>query len=109
MHIFWSCPDLSSFWLVIIHACSQILGRNAPVSLARTLLFSDEETKEGVPEFTLERHLLNAAKILIPKLRKSSNPPTSKNWIDKVNEIVKFEELSTVSGNQYSKFRDIWL
>ncbi|OCT70421.1 hypothetical protein XELAEV_18037340mg [Xenopus laevis] len=97
LHIFWDCPVLTTYW--------PVLARDLSVSPAPTLLFWAAENTEGVPDYTLERHLLNEAKLLIPRLWKSWAPPTPKAWIEKVNELAKFEELSTFTGKQHSWLR----
>ncbi|OCU01672.1 hypothetical protein XELAEV_18007466mg [Xenopus laevis] len=80
--------------------------QDPPVLHKKSFCIDQSETP---PDSALERCLLNAAKILIPSRWKTTTSPSLKDWLGKVNELAKFEELSARTERQNQSFRDTWL
>ncbi|OCU02094.1 hypothetical protein XELAEV_18007853mg [Xenopus laevis] len=57
----------------------------------------------------LEPQLLNAAKLLIPLHWKTTYVPTIKDWFNKITEICRFEEMSSHTPDQFTKFSTTWI
>ncbi|OCT58518.1 hypothetical protein XELAEV_18002081mg [Xenopus laevis] len=92
-----------------LSSCSQILRQKVIDTPAYSLLNLVTEPSDMLPDSTLEKHLLNAAKILIPNKWKMVTPPSISEWLKKVNKLAKFEELSARTEKQKQNFRDTWL
>lgn len=54
------------------------------------------------------RHLLNAAKACIALYWKSQTPPTVANWIQRVEDISRLEDLVLSARHQQEKYDKTW-
>lgn len=57
---------------------------------------------------SLIRHLLNAAKACIPLHWKQQCPPTIAEWLRKVEELNKMEDLILTAQHKREKYSDTW-
>lgn len=77
------------------------LDLNAAACLLHINSFSLNKYKKS-----LTRHLLNAAKTLIPLHWRSMHVPTVKDWLDKVESIYKMEETVAMKKEAITKFHN---
>lgn len=57
---------------------------------------------------SLTRHLLNAAKILIPRHWKSKDIPSIPEWLHSVGDIYHMEETVAIARESFEKFNKLW-
>lgn len=107
LHIWWDCPAISAFWTKVFHLSSQITTLQLDFSPAQALLHHSSLPMKSYHK-SLALHLINAAKLCIPVLWRSPNPPTIADWFKRVNKIAEMEELVHQAQDSYIKYRNTW-
>lgn len=90
-HIWWTCPFIRPYWSTILYWIEQIQGSkmsNDPW----LLLFHCTDEPIGSYKKSITPHLLNAAKVLIPKLWKQQKIPSLRQWLMEVDRIYYMED-----------------
>lgn len=107
LHIFWSCPSLERFWSSVREICQLTTGLDPGDDPAACLLHL---TGMDISKYkrSLLVTLLDAAKACIPVLWKSSTPPGVRNWLDRVNNIMRLEELSSSLAFSHERWLQKW-
>lgn len=106
LHIWWSCPSIQPFWKEINRITSNITTYQIEFTPAQMLLHHSIPKRHYQRSLVL--HLLNAAKMCIPTLWKSSKPPTTTAWLKRIAKIAEMEELIHQSKDTPTNFRKIW-
>ncbi|CAH2223130.1 Hypothetical predicted protein [Pelobates cultripes] len=76
--------------------------------LTQQISYSTDRINPYRHKKTVSRHLLTAAKLLIPVLWWQREPPMLQAWIQRVEEIRQVEaEIAVVSGRM-EKHEEIW-
>lgn len=107
LHIWWDCPLIRKFWTDVFRYITQITTIHLEFSPAQALLHHSNLPMK-IYHRSLAQHLINAAKLCIPTLWKSTNPPTIANWIARVNKIALMEEFVHQAHDSSTKFRNTW-
>lgn len=107
LHIWWDCPAILQFWTDVFRLASKITTLQLEFSPAQALLQHSKLPMKTYHQ-SLALHLLNAAKLCIPVLWKSSTPPTISDWIKRVNKIATMEELVHQAHDSSSTYRNTW-
>uniref|UniRef100_A0A803KCV2 Reverse transcriptase domain-containing protein n=1 Tax=Xenopus tropicalis TaxID=8364 RepID=A0A803KCV2_XENTR len=106
-HIFWSCPALASFWSTIRDTIKSLTDIEIP-DTASTILLHDTFSSAKAYRNSLVPILLDTAKALIPVKWRTTESPTTRDWLHKVAEICKFEELKPNSAADHQNFITKW-
>ena len=107
LHLWWSCPKIRGFWQEI----APWVGRLSPEEIELTplnFLFHGSARSMGSYKESITPHLLNAAKLLIPRLWKQDKRPTILEWKREVNLIMEAERWISGVKDRKEKFRVIW-
>lgn len=103
LHVFWSCPKLTFFWAKIREIIQKFTEYRIPNDLAFFLLHVSTMSAK-LYKTSIVHHLLNAAKACIPLYWKSQTPPTIANWIQRVEDISRLEDLVLSARHQQEKY-----
>lgn len=107
LHIWWQCPIIASFWSEVSRIICLITETTLSLDVACCLLhvtkFSFKKYKNS-----LSRHLLNAAKSLIPLHWKSTNIPSIRDWFHKIIDICDMEETVAQSNDLIECYHKTW-
>lgn len=92
LHMFWSCPMLTTFWTAVRAISQKFTDFQIPNDPAFFLLHISSIPIKTYKK-SLLRHLTNAAKSCFPMMWKQQSPPTTAMWLRKVEDINKMEDL----------------
>ncbi|KAM9330403.1 putative methyltransferase NSUN7 [Gastrophryne carolinensis] len=86
---------------------TKVVGTRVPTCPALMLL---HHTNSSVAEYRKSalRHMINAARVLIPRLWKTKQAPTVKDWILEVDKIKEMEELTAAVQDKEEETRMVW-
>lgn len=106
-HIWWQCPKIAIYWNKVIDLTILITETSLPLDATCCLLHI---TKCPLKKYknSLTKHLLNAAKSLIPIHWKSPRVPTVVEWLHRVTEMYEMEDTLAQSSEQVEKFHVDW-
>lgn len=107
LHIFWSCPKLTNFWTTVREVSQKFTEYKIPGDPAFFLLHVSNIPAKCYQESILG-HLLNAAKSCIPLYWKKQSSPTAADWLRKVIDISRMEDLLAAERNQQDKYFMTW-
>lgn len=91
-HIFWDCPNISSYWEETIAAIKSILNIELDLSFSVTYLGNLPNELNKSDRYLLQLLLVSSKKALTMKWL-SNECPTIHDWIDIVEEIHSMERL----------------
>ena len=107
LHIWWDCPVIESFWKEISkwtrHITETTLNLDAACCLLHINHFPYRKYKKS-----LTRHMLNAAKSLIPIHWNTKVAPTTKDWLDRIGYIYEMEETVAIKLERNDIFQKMW-
>lgn len=89
LHTWWSCPPVLDFWTQVVY---WIIITDTEIPLDACLLNVNSLSIRKYKK-TLTKHLLTAAKTLIPLHWRSSSSPTVKDWLGRVHHMFKMDEI----------------
>lgn len=95
-HIWWYCPLIRPYWLTIFYWFKEIQGSEVPNDPWYVLLHCTGESA-GSYKKSITPHLLNAAKVLIPKFWKTTKIPSLRQWLREVDHLYYMEDLTYCS------------
>lgn len=101
LHIWWDCPAIAPFWSKV--RITHITETRIILSPACCILHIANCSMKRYRR-SLTRHLLNAAKILIPRHWKAKHTPTITEWFRMVEEIYNMEETVAIARESTEKF-----
>lgn len=107
LHIWWECPLIQNFWKEIHRLRVQITTFKIEFSPTQLLLHDSTIPKKDYHQ-SLSLHLLNAMKMFLPVHWKSPNPPTTAEWIRRVNKVADMEELIHQTKDTSTKYHKMW-
>lgn len=107
-HIWWHCEHITPYWdKVNISLIKQITETKANLNMACCLLhvsnFSFQKYKRS-----LSRHMLNAAKSLLPIHCRSERVPSIVDWLNRVSDIHEMEETLAQANEKIESFHKTW-
>lgn len=107
LHIWWECPPLYVFWETVIK-CTKLITDSKIEFNAATCLINVNELSISRYKKSLSRHLLLAAKTLIPLHWKTTHIPNIKDWLERINYIYKMEEIAAMKKENSTNFNHTW-
>ena len=107
-HIFWTCPKLQQFWTSVFNDINRVFDTPIEREFKIAILGVVPTGLEGRARVYLLQILLAAAKKTITINWLGKNPPTHKQWIDKVREIRDMEEITYLVRLQMDHFIKRW-
>lgn len=107
LHSWWSCPKIKRFWEAVAPWIKRLTLRPIEFSVTH-FLFHGMPTSNKTYKRSITPHLLNAAKVLIPRYWKQSNCPTLLDWKREVDAIMEAEKWVHMIKDRYEEFNDIW-
>lgn len=107
LHIWWSCPLIQPFWKEVQRIIINITTYQINLTPAQMFLHHSPIPKKDY-HHSLRLHLLNAAKMCIPPLWKSSKPPSIVEWFKRIAKVAEMEELIHQSKDTSTKFQTTW-
>lgn len=107
LHIWWQCPILETFWTKVRDIIRQITETNINLDAACCLLYISNFPYKRYKK-SLTKHLLNAAKALIPLQWKSTQAPLVKEWLQTISEICRMEDLLAQSTDSIERYHKTW-
>lgn len=109
IHMFWSCPALSSFWQQIFNSLSAIISFDIPLC-PLTGLFGIFLPGHSLPSHTSDfvAFLTLLARRLILLNWKSSHPPSHTHWIRDVLYFMKLEKIRYSLHRPSTIFDNLW-
>ncbi|KAM9320234.1 coiled-coil domain-containing protein 80 [Gastrophryne carolinensis] len=109
LHIWWSCQALGDFWKKVREICTQIMGEQLDWNAETVLLGWSPDGKGIAGGAPLARHLLNAARVLIPRNWRSQRSPTVRDWFCQLNHVESMEEICYARQDRLDAYRKIWM
>lgn len=108
MHMFWNCVPLSQFWGALISYLNQIFHVTLPHSPLLCVLGWIEDTLgDEYLRLAIQRLLYQARKLIAtPWL--SRTVPTQREFLDRVNHVIRMERGVYLKRGAISKFEKIW-
>ena len=107
IHILWTCTEVKPFWGRVKDIIQKFTESRIEEKPAFFLLhLSDIPIKRY--ENSIVPYLVNAAKACIPSNWKKVQPPSIREWVNRVEEIRRMEELIAISQNRKGKYKKIW-
>lgn len=106
-HIWWGCPVLQPFWIKVIDVIQKITGIQLANDPASLLLFMIPLPTSAVRRSLLS-FLLTAAKLVIPRLWKSQQPPTLTSWFTEISVIQRMEEMRANNPTAAARSATTW-
>lgn len=107
VHIWWHCPQISPFWAEVRSLIKKITETTLNLTAACCLL---NVTNISFKKYkrSLSRHMLNAARYLIPLHWNSSRAPSIAEWLNKVDDIHEMEHLVAQDNGTVESFHKTW-
>lgn len=105
-HIFWECPNVSSYWVEVVTAMRLIINRHLDLNFSVIYLGNIPDGLDKQERYLLQI-LLASSKKAITRKWLSTECPTILDWIEIVQEIHNMETLTfslrhdTEKGNRY--------
>lgn len=107
IHIWWQCRLITPFWDKVLELIKMITETTLVLDAAcRLLHISNWSLKKY--KHSLTKHLLNAAKSLIPIHWNSPRVPSITDWLHRVAEIYEMEDTLAQSTEQVERFHETW-
>lgn len=105
----WRCPKLVRYWNSVITIINTVYQVQLPLDPLICLLGSLDEELYSHPVYIALIRLLYLARKLIVRYWLSTQTPTSKQWIQAVNNIPFRERNTYYHRKSPEKFEKIWL
>lgn len=106
LHLWWTCPVIKPFWEAIAPWIEKLTPR--PMEFTPLyFLFHGMPRPMKTYKKSIIPHLLNAAKLLVPRFWKQALFPTLLDWKKEVNFIMEAERWVYVAKGQQGKFEKI--
>ncbi len=94
VHMFFSCPLLTTFWQKIVENISDNLGTSITITPSLCLLNVTKDIKGvGVKHLKWLKVAITTAKRVILRHWKDSEPPTYQEWLNTLAETASYECL----------------
>lgn len=106
-HIWWDCRELRSFWQGVLSTIREVTGTQVPETAEATLLYMFSMPIHTYKR-SLLRHLLQAAKTVIPRKWKTTDPPTVEDWHEEIELTRRMEELVASTPEDTERFINTW-
>lgn len=107
-HIMWLCPVIAGYWKRILAILSQIVSLPVPCTPQICLLgILDEEQWPKFTRILLRETLLLAHKAIAIKLNWAI-PPSTRHWLQLVNQILPFEKTIFEHKDCPTKYNKVW-
>lgn len=107
LHIWWECSHIRNFWDEVcaqIHAITETELEFSPeCCLLHLSNYSLSRYKKSVV-----RHMLNAAKTIIPRHWKSTHTLKLTEWLSQVDSLYRMEETVAMASEITDKFHKLW-
>lgn len=107
-HIFWSCPDIASFWLCIQQVLETVFSRKIAVCFRILYLVDLDDMEWSNKDKYLLRILLVACKKSITKKWLKKQSPSVNDWIDIIHSIFIMERITYNIRTQKEVFIENW-
>lgn len=108
MHMFWLCPNLSTFWLSIFKAFSKMFGTQLdPDPICALFGLTPEKSRAVLPAkaYVVIAFTTLLARRLILFRWKQQAPPSFSHWVKDVMYFLKLEKIKyTLKGSSQSFF-----
>lgn len=106
-HVWWHCSSITTYWTKVRDLIKKItetrLNLNAACCLLHIANFSFKQYKHS-----LTKHLLNAAKSLIPLHWNSPRVSSISEWLNRVKDICEMEDTLTQDRGHVERFHKTW-
>lgn len=107
LHLWWACPLIQNFWSAVHCNFTQVTTYTLDHFPAQFLLHHST-LPHGAYFKSLAMHMVNAAKQCIPLHWGSTQPPSIKEWLTKINKILEMERLISIARDTPIKFSTKW-
>lgn len=109
MHMFWSCPNLGTFWVNIFDAYSRIFQTDiAPNPICALFGFTPETNLIKGKAYVIIAFTSLIARRLILLSWKDQAPPNFARWIRDTMQFLKLEKIRYTLKGSLQNFRKIW-
>lgn len=102
--IWWHCPHLAPFWHQVRDLIKLITETKIVLHAACCLLNISTKRYKNL----LTKHLLNAAKVLIPTRWRTTRVPSIVDWLARVSEICEMEDTLAQASDRVDRFHKNW-
>lgn len=107
LHLWWECPRIKEFWDAVAPWIKRLAPRSIECTPLDFLFYGTTGTIKAYRR-SITPHLLNAAKVLIPRFWKQNTCPTLEDWKREVNRTMEAERWIHVVKDKKGEFEDIW-
>ena len=107
LHIWWECRLIAPFWDKITHLIRKITETELSLDAACCLLHVNQLTLQTY-KHSLTKHLINAARSLVPIHWRSTKIPTMIDWLKKVGAVWEMEDTVAQEHSRVEAFQTTW-
>lgn len=107
LHVWWACDKLQPFWKEVHDLITHITTFTLDFTPAQFLLHHTSLSKREYHK-SLAMHMVNAARLCIPKHWRSTCTPMIRECFARLTKIKDMEELIHISQDRMHKFPSIW-
>lgn len=105
-HIFWSCGYIQLFRTKVLDLIKQLTNIDLTGNPAACLLHLTPTFCARYKKLLIQ--MLNAVKTCIPPSWKSWHPPSVSEWLSRVNDIMRMEDLTASLKGTRESFDSTW-
>lgn len=107
IHIWWNCSLISAYWEEVRFIIKQITETKLDLKAACCLLHLSSFSLTRY-KHSLTKHLLNAAKSLIPLHWNSTRVPSISEWLQRVADVCEMEDTLAQDRGSVVSFHETW-
>lgn len=107
LHVWWDCVNIQPFWREVHGLISHITTYTLDYTPSQFLLHLTSLPKKDYFK-SLAMHMVNAARLCIPRHWRSTNIPTVREWFARISSIKEMEELIFTSQDRMHTFSTTW-
>lgn len=100
LHIWWTCPMIAQYWSGVNAIIKHLTETSWRLDAACCLLVTTFPTQW----YRNSKHLLNAAKSLVPLFWKSTNIPSIRDWLFRIKDICDMAETIAQSNDSIERY-----
>lgn len=108
LHMVWECPELGSYWRDVVELVCKVFSIRLPLVPKVCVLGLVEDSAESLPNTLGILRMLFQARKLIAFHWLRPSPPTMREYIARLNHVIRLEKGVYIKRKAPQKFENIW-